>query len=632
MKQRMQPSKPAAVPWGQRFGLSITLALLGFLSASATWAQSTSPGPLAQSHAKLDNNCGKCHTAGQGASDDRCLDCHKVAKSSNYHSQMAKESGKTCAGCHHDHRGRDFTMIRWQPPANFPHEKTSWPLKGAHQTPACSACHTTVNRWMGLTGACADCHRDLHVPSLGPRCQDCHNEQHFSGADRFDHAQARFALTGKHARVACAKCHKAQGIAGVWKGIAFANCSSCHAEPKAGHSGGQDCAACHNSQGWGTVNKDAQLRLHARTRLPLQGKHAEIACEKCHTAERGGLPLHQAERTVIPPTAKLDPNCTACHTDIHDRKLGANCTSCHGFSDWALNAGVGFDHNRTGYKLEGLHRKVACSACHPPGLPARKRLHGVDGNNCMDCHKDPHGGPFLSVMPSNRCETCHTVQGFAPPRYSVADHDRSTYALTGGHRVTPCQPCHQPPPAKSMKLHGVSHVCADCHRDPHGGQFQQDGVLRPCQNCHDVQTFVPTRGFDHNLTKMPLTGSHANVQCNHCHFRPAEKEPVQFTGLRNSCATCHRDVHQGQFATAGPIRSCEDCHRPEGKFRIPSFDHGKTRFALDGKHRNVACAKCHRPVPGPQGKSTTHWRLGPMSCEQCHKNPHQARVPAEAQP
>src|ERR1035441_8582808 len=52
------------------------------------------------------------------------------------------------------------------------------------------------------------------------------------------------------------------------------------------------------------------------------------------------------------------------------------------------------------------------------------------------------------------------------------------------------------------------------------------------------------------------------------------------------------DPHRGAF-----VARCESCHNTDvwKQFRTSNgFDHATTKFPLDGKHREVACMKCHK--------------------------------------
>ena len=54
---------------------------------------------------------------------------------------------------------------------------------------------------------CAACHVDVHRGTFKQDCKACHSESGFEKAP-FDHAKTTFALTGKHAALACVACHK----------------------------------------------------------------------------------------------------------------------------------------------------------------------------------------------------------------------------------------------------------------------------------------------------------------------------------------------------------------------------------------------------------------------------------------
>lgn len=630
---------PRAVPPAPRDAMSLrwrlTMMVLSMALARLAGAEDfTSPGPLAGAHAKLDEQCDKCHTAGKGVADDKCLDCHKVAKTSRFHWAHAQEAKKPCAGCHRDHRGRAFALVRWTPPKNFDHAATGYPLRAAHALQACRACHSAPGKWMGLSTACSSCHRDPHQPSLGARCEACHSDSRFTGAERFDHERARFKLLGRHRQVACAKCHEADGVRGKFRGVAFAACADCHREPKSGHAGGKDCRDCHGNDSWAQVSRGSALELHQRTRFPLLGRHAEAACEKCHKPVLDKKLAGPTRPGSKPGFGPVDSACASCHRDPHERRFGQDCKKCHGFLDFRLLPAAPWSHDSTRYPLVGQHKKLACSACHSGSGAYAKKYFGRDGDTCLDCHKDPHGGPFASLPAGDRCESCHSVQGFAPADYSVAQHAKAAYPLQGAHRVVACGACHPstgpgaapaPDGGKVARLRGLPSHCGGCHRDVHAGQFDRDGQPRGCDTCHDSAAFVPASRFDHAKTGFALSGGHAKPTCAACHLRPAAGAPVQFAGMQQRCQACHLDRHGGQFSTSEPVKGCQDCHRADATFKIAAFDHSRTRFALDGRHSALACGKCHPERPAADGTPTTFYRLGVSACAQCHRNPHRPR-------
>ena len=70
----------------------------------------------------------------------------------------------------------------------------------------------------------------------------------------------------------------------------------------------------------------------------------------------------------------------------------------------------------------------------------------------------------------------------------------------------------------------------------------------------------------------------------------------------------------------GEIRvACEECHTAAGwtTMRNPVvFDHAKTGFPLDGKHRSRACKDCHASLV---------FSHVPISCADCHRDVHEGR-------
>jgi hypothetical protein len=55
-------------------------------------------------------------------------------------------------------------------------------------------------------------------------------------------------------------------------------------------------------------------------------------------------------------------------------------------------------------------------------------------------------------------------------------------------------------------------------------------------------------------------------------------------------------------------------------FRIAAFDHSRTRFPLDGRHRDVECADCHVMVTAADGREFRRYRPVGTQCRDCHTN------------
>jgi len=96
-----------------------------------------------------------------------------------------------------------------------------------------------------------------------------------------------------------------------------------------------------------------------------------------------------------------------------------------------------------------------------------------------------------------------------------------------------------------------------------------------------------------------------------------------------TCSTCHSDLHNGQFtlrmAQPGPdgaARDCTACHDDISWHELPGFDHGKTDFAIEGSHRQVACDRCHRRSEPKPDVGSVLYREAPRECIGCHEDPH----------
>src|SRR3982074_1460308 len=217
----------------------------------------------------------------------------------------------------------------------------------------------------------------------------------------------------------CATCHKFGGQAAL-------KCLDCHAEivtrlniRRGLHAtfnippgSSQECARCHsehNGEDFPLIKWDIKTFDHKQTGYILQGKHAGVSCERCHTParispqERATIKIKDLNRTYL----GLCAGCGGCHQDPHNGRLGQTCQQCHNFEDWkAISVGQ-FDHSKTRYPLTGLHAQVACAKCHTQGVENRPRYTGIPFNQCSDCHKDPHRGSF-----PQGCQSCHRTSGW----------------------------------------------------------------------------------------------------------------------------------------------------------------------------------------------------------------------------
>jgi tRNA G37 N-methylase Trm5 len=134
------------------------------------------------------------------------------------------------------------------------------------------------------------------------------------------------------------------------------------------------------------------------------------------------------------------------------------------------------EHASTAYPLQGKHAALQCAQCHVPR--GKETLYKINFERCLDCHKDEHQAQFAAAPYLNRCEQCHTLEGYKPSRFSLARHKQSRFVLTGAHLAVICQDCHKPPSVSSqvkpaVLYHFPETSCTTCHEDPHRGQFRE---------------------------------------------------------------------------------------------------------------------------------------------------------------
>ena len=583
-------------------------------------AQLLSPGPLSRAHASIDtdNDCAKCHESGKQVVARLCLGCHKdleteLAGNRGLHGKQYK--GQACETCHVEHVGKNAKLVRWPggAPDKLDHALTGFTLVEAHaKVTPCAKCHTKSSplgkpQFLTTDSACGSCHKDPHNNAFTPNCAKCHNQTDFNAFEQtsFEHRLARFPLTGKHATVACAKCHT--GTPPVWKPLQFATCESCHQDPHKGEFKAQPCTACHDTASWQAA---AETMKANHPKLSLANGHAAVACKSCH--DRGN---------DKPPTK--GSRCESCHRPIHLAAFGERCESCHAAIKWVgLPESVGRDnHAKTRYPLQAKHVAIACAKCHSPTKPRAQRFKNLAFAACATCHPDSHKGEF-TARKNGECGQCHTVDGFAPTTFDLAAHATTAYALDGKHLATPCRACHTgASPRLSWRL--PARQCAECHANPHGTQFAAEMTAGGCAKCHSTGSWQEPH-IDHS--RWPLLGVHAQTPCAACHGeQKVGAQAAAYRGIARECEGCHDDIHAGQFAQTAPIETCKSCHEPT-TFKIArTFDHKTTRYPLDGKHVALTCAQCHAPATLRNGTTAVRWRLGYIECRDCHANPHKEK-------
>ncbi len=389
-------------------------------STNCTECHTTSPGwspttfdhdkiyQLQGAHAKIKNDCRKCHAQGYSGTPTECIGCHQ----SNYdattnpdHKQL--NFSTDCTQCH--------TQDAWQP-ATFDHDAKFFPIySGKHnnQWNQCSDCHTDPNDYAKFS--CIDCHEHEKTKTdedhngvqgyiyASSQCYACHPDGSKEGS--FNHATSNFPLTGAHQAVDCTQCHT-NGYSGT-----PTDCVACHQQDYNSAANPnhlslnvpQDCQQCHTTDpGW----SPAKFTIHDNFYV-IQGAHVKIKdqCSDCHTSG---------------DYSKAPTECVGCHQKDYDNTnnpphaasgFPVDCTQCHSQDAWQPAT---FDHDGLYFPIySGKHNNQwnQCSDCH------------TDPNDysvfsCIDCHEhdkastdSKHSGVTNYVYKSTACYDCHPTGG-----------------------------------------------------------------------------------------------------------------------------------------------------------------------------------------------------------------------------
>ncbi|APF18984.1 hypothetical protein Calab_3333 [Caldithrix abyssi DSM 13497] len=249
----------------------------------------------------------------------KCIDCHV--------NNQLRGLPRDCYGCHQNDYNRALNpnhvtgnfpqdclichnQEAWSP-SDFDHNRTAFPLTGAHQTAACEDCHTD-GQYSGIATDCYSCHQndfnqttdpDHQQSNFSHDCTNCHSTTSWTPAT-FDHAQTNFPLTGAHQNVQCIDCH-ASGYENT-----PTSCVSCHqqdydATTDPNHQAANfpfTCEDCHSTTAWQPANWD-----HDAQYFPIySGSHqgAWDTCSDCHVnsadySQFECITCHEHERTTM---------------------------------------------------------------------------------------------------------------------------------------------------------------------------------------------------------------------------------------------------------------------------------------------------------------------------------------------
>jgi predicted CXXCH cytochrome family protein len=419
--------------------------------------------PLVGQHSQI--NCRLCHTTLVfNEAKSECIECHKDM-----------HQGTTSPDCSRCHTSASWLVNN----INAMHEKSRFPLLGAHRTADCIQCHKSesLERYDVLGVNCVDCHRENYMATTNPNhvqsgisddCSLCHPISAFqwNGAG-FNHNV--FPLVQGHSFVKCADCHKTGKFTNI-----NTDCYSCHQKNytattnpnhvSAGFS--TTCTTCHTTTpGW----KPATFN---HTTFPLTLGHAARTCIDCH---KGGS------------YASTSKDCYSCHQQDYTATKNPNhisagfptlCATCHTTTPGWKPA----TFNHTSFPLTLGHASPSCADCHKGNYTTTSR-------DCYSCHTTDYNS---STNPNHKtlafatvCTQCHTTTpGWKPASYT--QHDSQSFPIySGKHRGqwTVCTDCHTNTANYSI------FTCITCHNKPemdnkHSGRSGYSYDSPACLRCH----------------------------------------------------------------------------------------------------------------------------------------------------
>lgn len=202
-----------------------------------------------------------------------CESCHRSP-----HNQTVS---RDCQKCHN-------TRTWKKTQAFLAHQRTQFPLTGAHASVNCTACHINkeMNKFRKVSTQCISCHAKEYTSAVthpnhrtagfGTNCGQCHATFAWKPA-RVNH-NLYWPLLGAHLRVQCSQCHTGNRYKGTPK-----DCMSCHQKDftRAGHTSptySSNCLDCHSMTAW----KPANFQNHDQFFPISRGNHSGFKCSQCH--------------------------------------------------------------------------------------------------------------------------------------------------------------------------------------------------------------------------------------------------------------------------------------------------------------------------------------------------------------
>lgn len=237
------------------------------------------------------------------------------------------------------------------------------------------------------------------------------------------------------------------------------------------------------------------------------------------------------------------------------------------------------------------HEEIRCDECHRNDFTQPLRCddcHSAVGRAYNDTPMEPPAAHF-----ERSCEQCHIASSPWEQLPGPEGENHESFPLAGLHLRTDCFSCHEAGAPKPANL------CEGCHLDDAG----VDHFTEQCQICHTAQAWRPPIARHDDF---PLSGGHAQVDCEQCH------DPSDYSDVSTACVSCHQEDAPGKHQQPGfSAQACDSCHAIT-TWTDFNYDHGPN-WILEGAHQRTECGQCHAAPDTYEGLA--------RSCEGCHETP-----------
>lgn len=272
-------------------------------------------------------------------------------------------------------------------------------------------------------------------------------------------------------------------------------------------------------------------------------------------------------------------NSIAQTANVHGPDFKEDCKNCHNSNSWTIDMQqFQFDHNATGFVLDGMHKKADCKLCH-------KALVFTDAKStCSSCHADIHG-----MTVGNDCVRCHNTNSWLVDNIPEL-HQQNGFPIVGVHKTLACVDCHKS--ESNLRWDRIGNDCISCHQNNFTSTTQPNhttvGFSTDCITCHDPNVIEwGVAGFH---TKFPLVFGHDVPDCKTCH------KSGNFESLSTECVTCHQTTFNNttspSHTASGYSTNCVQCHASTPQtWNIAGFH---STFPLTFGHNVATCTTCHK--------------------------------------